>query len=128
MAYTRINWRDYPDTSTPITANNLNKMDEQLYELAKVQVLNGIFDAGDIYENTKTTKTLTFPKAFKFAPVVFVSMYSDSEGYQDIPMIAAAVNSTTPTEVTFNVYAGAFPSGIPVRHPTLSWIAIGEAV
>lgn len=27
MAYTKINWQDSPSTSTPITANNLNKMD-----------------------------------------------------------------------------------------------------
>ena len=27
MTYTRVNWKDLPDTSTPITAENLNKMD-----------------------------------------------------------------------------------------------------
>lgn len=27
MAYTRVNWQDYPNTSTPINAANLNKMD-----------------------------------------------------------------------------------------------------
>ena len=27
MAYTRVNWQDYPNTSTPITALNLNVMD-----------------------------------------------------------------------------------------------------
>lgn len=30
MTYTRVNWKDLPDTSTPITAENLNKMDMQI--------------------------------------------------------------------------------------------------
>lgn len=30
MAYSRINWRDFPDKSTPVNAANLNKMDAQI--------------------------------------------------------------------------------------------------
>ena len=28
MAYKRVNWKDYPDTTTPVNATNLNQMDE----------------------------------------------------------------------------------------------------
>jgi hypothetical protein len=31
MAYTRVNWKDLPSTDTPINAENLNKMDEEIY-------------------------------------------------------------------------------------------------
>lgn len=34
MAYTRVNWEDLPSTNTPINAENLNKMDEGIYELS----------------------------------------------------------------------------------------------
>lgn len=33
MAYTRVNWQDYPNTSTPINAANLNKMDAEIATL-----------------------------------------------------------------------------------------------
>lgn len=32
MAYTRVNWEDLPSTETPINAENLNKMDEGIYD------------------------------------------------------------------------------------------------
>ena len=32
MAYERINWKDYPDKTTPVNANNLNKMDTAIKE------------------------------------------------------------------------------------------------
>lgn len=34
MSYTRVNWKDYPSTDTPINATNLNAMDGQIAELA----------------------------------------------------------------------------------------------
>jgi len=30
MAYEKVNWKDYPDTTTPVTAQNLNHMDNQI--------------------------------------------------------------------------------------------------
>ena len=30
MAYSKVGWKDYPDTSTPITADRLNHMDDQI--------------------------------------------------------------------------------------------------
>ena len=33
MAYTKINWKNVPDVSTPVNADNLNKMDNELYIL-----------------------------------------------------------------------------------------------
>ena len=33
-AYEKINWKDYPDTSTPITAEKLNHMDNQIKQNA----------------------------------------------------------------------------------------------
>ena len=34
MAYERINWQDFESGSTPLSAENLNKMDEELYNLS----------------------------------------------------------------------------------------------
>lgn len=33
MAYTRINWQDGESGGTPLSAENLNKMDEEIYNL-----------------------------------------------------------------------------------------------
>lgn len=33
MPYTKINWENAPSTATPITASNLNAMDNQIYEI-----------------------------------------------------------------------------------------------
>lgn len=32
MSYTRVNWQDGESGNTPISADNLNKMDEQIYK------------------------------------------------------------------------------------------------
>lgn len=34
MEYTRVNWKDAPDTSTPLNAANLNRMDSAIAEIA----------------------------------------------------------------------------------------------
>lgn len=44
MAYTRVNWKDYPETDTPITAANLNKMDTGIKEVdTRVDSLSNLF-------------------------------------------------------------------------------------
>ena len=32
MAYTKTNWHDLPNTTTPINATNLNKMEQGIYD------------------------------------------------------------------------------------------------
>ena len=32
MAYTRVNWENYPSTNTPINEDNLNNMDNGIYQ------------------------------------------------------------------------------------------------
>lgn len=34
MAYTKINWQDSPSTATPLTAANLNHMDDGIYNIS----------------------------------------------------------------------------------------------
>lgn len=47
MAYTKINWQDLPNTTTPINATNLNKMDKGIADA------NGAVGVAD-YDNTST--------------------------------------------------------------------------
>lgn len=42
MNYTRVNWKDYPETDTPITADNLNKMDKGISDIN--DAIAGLFD------------------------------------------------------------------------------------
>ena len=57
MAYTRVNWKDLPDTSTPITAENLNKMDEQIAKIGgAIRVQNSV----DQNMETETHTTIIF--------------------------------------------------------------------
>lgn len=36
MEYNRVNWKKYPDRSTPINADNLNTMDEGIYDVVNI--------------------------------------------------------------------------------------------
>lgn len=53
MAYTKVNWKDLPDTSTPITAENLNKMDEQIAKIG------GVIKVQNSVEQNMETETQT---------------------------------------------------------------------
>lgn len=57
--YTRINWKQYPDTSTPRNAANLNKMDKGIDDLDNaIEVLND--NLGDIKRLLTGSITLNF--------------------------------------------------------------------
>ena len=42
LDYTRVNWKDYPDTSTPQTAANLNIMDKGISDIIGCLKDNGV--------------------------------------------------------------------------------------
>ena len=60
MAYTKVNWQDYPNTTTPVSASNLSIMDDGIYNLQNVQLIAVTSTApsecaeGDKYYNTTT--------------------------------------------------------------------------
>lgn len=60
MAYTKVNWQDYPNTTTPVSASNLSIMDDGIYNLQNVQLIAVTGAApsecveGDKYYNTAT--------------------------------------------------------------------------
>lgn len=60
MAYTKVNWKDLPDTSTPINADNLNTMDGQIEANANaIEEITSNFDnfiQSEIY-STSEVKT-----------------------------------------------------------------------
>jgi hypothetical protein len=47
--YSRVNWKDYPNTDTPHNAANLNKMDKGIYDLDQqvTQVKSDLADVGN---------------------------------------------------------------------------------
>lgn len=61
MAYTKKTWKDYPDTSTPITANDLNNIENGI-----AGVLDWIYPVGTIYETTSTNLDTTTKMANHF--------------------------------------------------------------
>ena len=54
MSYTRVNWEDSPTTTTPLSANNLNKMDAQIAEnaaaIADLQATQGQIDVDNAFD------------------------------------------------------------------------------
>ena len=56
MAYTRVNWQNSPSHATPLSAENLNVMDEGIYDL-DATVTEAAGDIGDLSELETTTKT-----------------------------------------------------------------------
>jgi hypothetical protein len=60
VGYQRINFKDYPDTSTPITAQNLNKIDKGMYDLD--QAMDDLSESVDERLTPITpVKVTTFP-------------------------------------------------------------------
>lgn len=56
MAYEKINWQNLPNTSTPINAGNLEKMDEQIEENTNyIEVLNRKNNLVLLWQNNDTT-------------------------------------------------------------------------
>ena len=45
MSYEKVGWKDYPDTSTPVNAENLNHMDEKISSMDQdVENLKNVVD------------------------------------------------------------------------------------
>lgn len=55
MAYTKINWEDFPSTNTPINATNLNHMDQGIYDANTRHVITIGLNA-----DTTTTSTAAY--------------------------------------------------------------------
>jgi hypothetical protein len=101
--YTRINFQNYPSTSTPLNATNLNKMDKGIDDLddevvaVKNTIENMSFDADAIsYDNTQSGLQATDVQGavdelndnlsgFKFYPAGtgIVGLISDDSAYTD---------------------------------------------
>lgn len=59
MNYTRVNWKDYPETDTPLSAKNLNVMDEAIAELSsKVNEHTDILGKLFLYDTSTSTLTI----------------------------------------------------------------------
>ena len=50
MAYTRVNWQNSPSHATPLSAENLNVMDEGIYDL-DTTVTEATGDIADLKED-----------------------------------------------------------------------------
>lgn len=55
MAYTKTNWQDLPNTTTPINATNLNKMEQGIYDANDKNVITIGLNA-----DTSTTSTSAY--------------------------------------------------------------------
>lgn len=52
MAYVKQTWKDLPDTTTPLTAERLNHMEDGISESTIIQNALGLTD--DTYDSTQT--------------------------------------------------------------------------
>ncbi len=51
MEYTRVNWKDYPDTDTTLSAKNLNVMDKGIADITTA--------VDELFEFNESTAALT---------------------------------------------------------------------
>ena len=105
MAYTKTNWQDLPNTTTPINATNLNKIENEL------ALLDGMFETGTF---TPTIKGGTTPGTAvytmqeghytKIGNIVFydfkigVSSFTGATGFlkiEGIPYSTSLINNST---------------------------------
>lgn len=73
MSYSKTNWQNLPDTSTPLSANNLNKIENELeildnrssalLDLGTISSVEGTYTTAEWAEGTATNCTWTAPKA-----------------------------------------------------------------
>jgi len=82
MSYNKINWRDYPDITTPVNATNLGIMDNQIKANA-----DAIGDIDSISELGSTISGALNNVDGKFADIVHDKMF-----YFDNKSIAAGAN------------------------------------
>lgn len=68
MAYTKTNWQDLPNTTTPINASNLNNMEQGIYDL-DTAVTNLQTDVSLSVNSNLTSGTITAKRVGKLVIV-----------------------------------------------------------
>ena len=80
MSYTRVNWQNYPNTSTPINATNLNKMDAGIADIdSRVTVLEEAAAAGITVDNILATYGTAIPTT--------ATQFTMTEDYDDYDLL-----------------------------------------
>ena len=78
MSYNKVNWKDYPNTETPVTAANLNHMDDQIKANAdKIEEMEEAVSAVKLTGTlTAGQTTLTFTNA-KIKSGALIEVYTE---------------------------------------------------
>ena len=127
MAYEKVGWKDYPDTSTPTNATNLNKMDNQiainaadittiieaLDEKADSSSLAGVAKSGSYNDlsnkPTIPTNTNQLTNGAGFISAITKAMVTNALGYtpptQDTNTWRPVQNNLTSTSTTDSLSA-----------------------
>lgn len=63
MAYNRVNWKDLPSTQTPLTAENLNRMDEGIWNIENSETLSNriLANSGIVFRRGQQNGLLQTP-------------------------------------------------------------------
>lgn len=90
MEYNRVNWKDYPDTTTKLNAENLNKMDEGIAAAKEAidEINNNLESLSSFYVDMDTEKiTLTGvdSAAVQFQP-------PKRDGYEAVAAIVRSIS------------------------------------
>lgn len=106
MAYNKTNWQNLPSRDTPIYANNLNKMEEGIYQNSL-----GIEKIGDLTNLETTAKTDLVSAINELTPVVLYDDDSGSSGnieiednisnYSRIDIVVKTTNNNIYNTLTF---------------------------
>lgn len=73
MIYNRVNWKNLPSEETPLTAENLNRMDEEIYNIETSIALatNILNNSGMFTESTTTRNTSNGQRqTFRIGPYI----------------------------------------------------------
>lgn len=90
MEYSKVNWKDFPDTSTKLNAENLNKMDQGIMDAKEaINEINGNLESlSSFYVDVDTEKiTLTGvdSAAIQFQP-------PKRDGYEPVAAIVRSIS------------------------------------
>ena len=81
MAYNKTNWQNLPDTSTPLSANNLNKIENELEKLdpsTPYTTVEGTYTTAEWGEGTATDCTWTAPRSGLYLVFAYFNNHNDS--------------------------------------------------
>jgi hypothetical protein len=104
MAYNKTTWENAPSTNTPINANNLNKIEEGIYQNSLKADQEG--DLSTLDTTTKSTLVGAINELVPTKDLIPVVLYNDSTGSTTTVSLSDSINNYSYIEIFYHIGTG----------------------